>query len=320
MAQPADWAQRFQQLTADAGQTYARGMRRYHELLQRVASGELKPDDVQRQYREYFQERATASTREMVELSVGLLAGLLHTETRYRDGMLDGLLPPAGATPPPPPPSGVDLTHWFQALATYTNEQAARALKRQQQLVERISSGEVSAAQVQQQGQRFLEAHSGEFLGEVVGLGIHFVAQMHRNSAALTDGLYDRVLGPELHFNGNGHAPSASPEPPLCVDLRGSAGSVAAACIVVENTRTTPAQVECRASHFVPRGGGPRLGAQLEITPARFTLPPGGQAEVDLRLLLEREQFETNTGYAASLVVTGAGERDLVVQVTAQAN
>jgi len=320
MTQPADWAQGFQRLAADAGQSYARGMRRYHELLQRVASGELKPEQVQRQYREYFQERATGSTREMVELSVGLLTGLLHTETRYRDGMLDGLLPPAGAAPPPPPPSGVDLTNWFQALATYTSEQAARALKRQQQLVERISAGEVSAAQVQQQGQRFLEVNSGQFLAEVIGLGIQFVAQMHRNSAALTDGLYDRVLGPELHSNANGHAPGASPDPPLCVDLRGSAGSVAAACIVVENTRATPAQVECRASPFVPRGGGPRLGATLEITPARFTLPPGGQAEVDLRILLDREQFEANAGYAANLVVTGAGERDLHVQITAQAN
>jgi hypothetical protein len=214
----------------------------------------------------------------------------------------------------------VDLTNWFQALATYTSEQGARALRRQQQLVERISSGQVTSAQVQQQGQQFLQAHSAQFLGDVIALGMHFVAQLHRNSSALTDGLYDRVLGPELHFNGNAPGPASAPEPPLCVDLRGTAGTMAAACIVIENTRAAPAQVECRASHFVPRSGGAPLGVVLEITPARFTLPAGGQAEVDLRLLLDREQFETNADYAASLVVTGAGERELVVQVTAQAH
>jgi hypothetical protein len=313
VSKPADWALRFQELTAESTQSYARNLRRYHDLLQRVARGELQPDSVQRQYRDYFQERAADSTREMVELSVGLLAGLLHTEATYRDHLLDGMLPPAGATPPPPLPAGVDINNWFQALAAYTTEQSTRAVRRQQQLVERIASGEVTAARVQEQGQKFLETQSGEFLGDVIGLGLRFVAQMHRSSAALTDGLYNRVLGPEP-------SAGAAPEPPLCVDLRGSLGSVASACIVVENTRSSAADVTCRASGFVARSGGMRVDAPLEITPSRFTLAPGGQHEVDLRLLLDSGQFTASADYAASLVVSGAGDRDLIVPVIAHAS
>ena len=53
VSQPADWGVRFQELTAEAGQLYARSLRRYQELLERVARGELSPEEVQRQFRSY---------------------------------------------------------------------------------------------------------------------------------------------------------------------------------------------------------------------------------------------------------------------------
>jgi hypothetical protein len=45
VTQPADWGLRFQELAADAGQMYARSLRRYNDLLARV-SGHLKPSDI----------------------------------------------------------------------------------------------------------------------------------------------------------------------------------------------------------------------------------------------------------------------------------
>ena len=45
VTQPADWGVRFQELAADAGQIYARTLRRYNELLDRVARKELTPED-----------------------------------------------------------------------------------------------------------------------------------------------------------------------------------------------------------------------------------------------------------------------------------
>jgi len=313
VTQPVDWGLRFQELTADAGQMYARTLRRYNELLDRVARGELQPDGIQRQFRDYFQERATDSTRELVELSVGLLAGLLHVEARYRDGLLDGLLPAQGPPPPPPTPSSIDLNTWFQTLATYAAEQSARSMARHQQLVDRVAAGEISPALVQEQGRRFLEQHAPEFLGDVMGLGLDFVGRLQRSSSTLADGLYDRVLGSDGH-----DAPR--PEPPICVDLRGPSGSIPSATIVVENTRLQPAEVVCWVSEFAPRTGGTRFRPALEIIPARFPLAPGEHRDVDIRLPLEQARFASGVDYVATLSITGAGERELIVQLLARAD
>ena len=307
-----DWGKRFQDLATDAGQMYARSLRRYNELLERVARGELKPDEVQRQFRQYFEERATTSTRELVELSVTLLTGLLHVEARYRDGLLNGLLPPDAPAAPPLAAANIDLTNWFQSLATYAAEQSARGMARHQQLVEKISSGEISSARVQEHGRRFLEDQAPQLLGDVMELGLDFVARLQHSSASLADGLYDRVLGAEAQADSH-------PDTPICVDLRGPLGATASACIVVENTRSVPAEVACRVSPFAPRSGGERFQPVLEIEPSRFTLPPGGQHDVDVRLTLDQTRFAPGTDYAATMLIAGVGERELIVQLMARA-
>jgi hypothetical protein len=312
MASAAEWGVRFQEQAAEAGRSYARVARRYDELLERVARGGLAPEDVQRQLRDYVQEHAATSTRELVELSVGLLAGLLYVEARYRDALLDGLVPPAPPVPPPPAPAGVDLTRWFQALAAYATEQGARAAQRYQALVELVASGQLPTARVQEEGRLFAERRSPEFLGEVMDLGLTFVGRLQRSSTGFAEALYDRILGPEPDV--------PPPGPPLCADLRGPAGSLAVAAIVVENTLPTAADVSCRASDFAPRGGGPPFRSGLEVSPARFTLAPGAQRELEVRLLLDPALFAPGTDHAALLRISGAGEQETIVQLLARAD
>lgn len=308
--QPADWGIQFQRLAADAGQISARALRRYQELLERVARGELRPDHVQQQFRDYLQEQAGSSTRDLVELSVGLLSGLLYAEARYREALLDGLLPPDAPVPPPPQPAGEDLGEWFQALATYATEQGARGMARHQQLIGRVAAGEISAAQVREQGQRYLEAHAPAFVGEVMTLGLGFVERLQRSSSSLTDGLYDRVLGPD--------DARTTPEPPVYLDLHGTVGSTVSATLIVENTRTDAAQVTCRVSDFAARAFGRRFTAPIEIEPPQFTLAAGDAREVTVRLMLDPSVFVPGADYVATLQISGAGERELIVQLLAR--
>lgn len=310
VTQAADWSRRFQELAADAGRMYARNLRRYDELLRRVADGDLKPEEIQIQFGEYLQEHAATSTRELVELSVGLLAGLLHVEAKYREAMLDGLLPPDGPVPPPPAPSSIDLTNWFQTLAKYAAEQSARGVARHQQLVERVASGEITPAQMQEQSRRYLESHAAEFVGEVMDLGLTFVGRLQQSSTNLSDGLYDRVLGSE-------GGESSPPEPPLVLDLRGASGSVVTREIVVENTRAEAADVACRVSEFTQRAGGPSFATGAAVVPSRFTLAAGQSRDVTLSLPLERDSFAPGVDYFAILRISGAGEREMVVQLIA---
>lgn len=309
---PEDWARRYAELTADAGRSYDRVLRRYNELLARVASGELTPESVQNDFRLYFQEQSTSSTRELVEASVGLLAGLLYVEAKYRETMLDGLLPPDGPIPPPPSPSSIDVTNWFQALARYGAEQSSRAIARQQRLVERIASGELSAETINEHGRRYLAVHAPRFVGDVVELGLKFARDMQRSSAGLAEGLYDRVLGPEPVASG-------APDSALIVDLRGESGSVVGAEIEVENARAVGADVRCSLSEFVSRASGETIVAG-DVTPARFTLAPGETRDVAVRLSLDRTAFKPGTDYFGVLRVAGAGEREMIVQLIAHAD
>lgn len=313
MSQPADWGQRVQELTEESRQLYTRSVRRYNDLLMRVAQGQVSADEVQRQFRDYLQEQSPSSTRTLVELSVGLLSGLLYIEARYRDALLDGLLPPEPPPQPPPDPASLDLANWFQELSRYAADQAARSMARNQRLVERVASGEVSAEEVQAQGRRYLEQAAPYLLSDVMALGLGFVEQMQRTSASMSDGLYDRLLGPEES------AAPPRPEPPVCLDLQGPLGSIVSTTLVFENSRGTAAAITCQASDFAARSGAVRFASPLEIAPTHMTLAPGERGEVQVRLPLTSPPFDVGQDYAATIVIDGAGERPQVVQVLARA-
>jgi hypothetical protein len=310
MTQAEAWSQRFAEISSEAGRTYGRSLRRYNELLERVASGALVPQQVQSEFRAYLEEQSLTSTRELVEASVGLLAGLLHVEAQHRESLLDGLLPREGPVPAPPDPATVDVTTWFQALSRYASEQSARGIARHQRLVERIGAGEITAKEVQAHSQRYLEAEAPRFIDEVVELGMTFASRMQRSSTTLADGLYDRLLGPDSEG-----LPVRMP--PLVVDLRGAAGSVVTAEIVVENTRTEAAAVACHLSEFISREQSAVPAG--DVAPSRFTLAPGESRDVVVTVPLDDTRFSPHVDYFGLLRVAGAGEREMVVQLIARA-
>lgn len=307
--QPQDWTRRFLELAAEAGRGYDRVLRRYNELLTRVADGDLSPQDVQAEFRAYLQEQSATSTRELVEASVGLLAGLVYIEGRHREAMLDGLLPHDGIVPPPPAASTVDVANWFELLSRYAADQSARAVARQQRLMERIASGEVTVERINDQSKRYLAESAPHFVGEVVELGMKFAGQMQRSSATLAEGLYDRILGAE---------PEMRAEIAPILDLRGSSGDDVTAGFVVENTRLVPADVVCSMSDFVSRSTG-EIVAAGEVVPSRFELAPGEARDVSIHIALDLERFAPATDYFGMLRIAGAGERETIVQLIAHA-
>lgn len=298
-------------MTADAGRSYDRVLRRHRELLSRVADGTLDPEVVQRGFQAYLQQQSTGSTRELVEASVGLLTGLLYTEAKYREAMLDGLLPPDEPIPPPPSPASIDVTNWFQTLANYGSVQSARSVARQQRLVERIASGELSVAQLDRHGRAYVTNQAPKFVAEMVELGLAFARQMQRSSTALAEGLYDDVLGADA--DGAGGADAA-----LVMDLEGVAGATVVSHIEVENSRDTPADIVCTLSPFVSRDTGRGVVAGV-IEPARCVLPAGTSREIAVRVVLDPAVFAPATDYFAMLRVAGAGDREMIVQLIVRA-
>jgi hypothetical protein len=307
----ADWSKRYQELSANVGRSYDRVLRRHRELLSRVADGSLDPNVVQAGVQSYIARQSAGSTRELIEASVGLLAGLLYTEAKYREVMLEGLLPPDEPIPPPPSPSSIDIATWFQTLASYGAVQSARSVARQQQLVERISSGELSVSELDAHGKSFVAAQSPKFIAEVVELGLAFARQMQRSSASMAEGLYDDVLGADPEDG-------ESPDGALVMELQGSVGATIESQIEVENARDVPADIECTLTPFVSRETGRAVSAGV-VDPARFVLTVGARREIAVRVTLDAEVFAPGVDYFGMLRVTGAGAREMIVQIVVRA-
>jgi hypothetical protein len=307
-SQSAAWGARYQTLTTETAQRYARILARYQELIDRVARGELSAPEVQAQLQRAVEDQASRATRDLVELSVELMSGLFYAEACYREALLDNLLPKAAPVPPPPAAAGLELTSWFQALAMYASQQSARAAGRQQTLIDRLASGELSASVVQEEGRRFVETEAPRFLDEVMNLGLSFVGRLQNSSVDLADALYDRVLGPEA-------VRETSPEPPITLELEGALGSELRAEIVVENAHPRETAVECRASEMAACTGGERFASGLVISPASFQLAPGAQRDVTLALPLDPARFAPSRDYVTSVHIAGAGERETVIEL-----
>ena len=310
MTQPEEWTRRYLDMTADAGRSYDRVLRRHRELLDRVADRTLDPDVVQQGFQQYLQQQAAASTRELVEASVGLLAGLLYTEARYREAMLDGLLPADDPIPPPPRPESVDLSNWFQTLASYGAVQSRRGVARQQKLVERIAAGELTVAQLDQHGRAYVNTQAPKFVAEVVELGLAFARQMQRSSAAMAEGLYDGVLGID--------SDSAAADAALVMELQGVVGQTVESRIEVENSREKPAEIVCVLSPFVSRATGTGVVAGV-VEPMRCVLASQTSREIAVRVTLDAAVFSPGTDYFGMLRVSGAGDREMIVQLVVRA-
>lgn len=312
MTTAEDWSRRYQELTADVGRSYDRVLRRHRELLGRVADGSLDPGVVQAGVQSYVAQQAGSSTRELIEASVGLLAGLLYTEAKYREVMLEGLLPPDAPIPPPPSPSSIDLANWFQTLASYGAVQSARSVARQQQLVERIASGALSVAELERHGQSFVTTQSPKFVSEVVELGLAFARQMQRSSASMAEGLYDGVLGSDADADG-------SAEAALVMELQGTLGTTVESQVEIENTRDVPADIECTLTPFVSRETGRGVSAGV-VEPARCVLTVGATREIAVRVSLDPDVFTPGVDYFGMLRVTGVEARDMIVQIVVRAH
>jgi hypothetical protein len=95
----------------------------------------------------------------------------------------------------------------------------------------------------------------------------------------------------------------------MVVDVTGEAGTTVGASLMVENERSQPAVVSCRAV--------PNEGFGLVSAPEQFQLAPDESRRVAIRVMLPAEPSDGPVD-AGSVTVAGTGDRDLLVWVRAE--
>jgi len=317
-----DWATSFESLSSKASSGYGRLLKKWQELLGKIGRGELTAHALNERIPQLLQEEGAELYRGLTSLSFELFRSISELQGSYTDefvrGLLgDGVLAGQGSvsSPPLPPSESADpeeWTRWYQAVNGYLAEQSQSALARYQVLLEKVATGRLTPANIQEYSRKFMNERALLLSRDAAELQMRFYEGLIQLNQNFAENLFGRLTP-------NGSAPPDGAVESISLDMVGPAGATVSASLVVENSATRPSDVTCRVSEFKRAdGAGQSFRPPLELEPGNFRLAAGETRNLVLRLQLIPEMFEPETNYNASLVINQA-EQSIVVFLRARA-
>jgi hypothetical protein len=316
-----DWTTSYQALTSKAASSYQRLLTHWQELLGKMSRGELAPNAIQDRLPQFFQDQSQGFYRRLTALSFDFLKGLSEVQGDCTEDFIRGLLgdsfagPPSRPSPPSPPLGSADVnewTRWYQTVTTQMAEQSQSALARYQSLLERVASGRITPASIQDYARKFATDRTLLLSRDAAELQLKFFEGLLQLNQDFADDLFGHLAG-DLSSGANGSIESVS------LDLIGRADSTVAASLTVENTAARTSEVYCAISEFRKADGtGLTFRAPLEVEPIEFSLNPGETRSVALRLHLSPEIFAPNQNYTGTLIIN-QNKQSILVLLTARA-
>jgi hypothetical protein len=208
-----------------------------------------------------------------------------------------------------------DFYKWIQNLTTRSVAEQTRALQRYNELVQRVLRGELSDPQLREDYARFARDESTRYASDLAQLSLGYYSALLELGRSYSDRFYDQMLHRPAPAAPASEAAAPARPRQVTLALTGAAGQAAAAAFVIENKRPTPAEISFLVSEFIDVAGGRPFSAPLQIQPAQLALGPQAEAAVMLRLPLLPEHFVPGHQYAATVVVRGYDELELILSV-----
>lgn len=201
-----------------------------------------------------------------------------------------------------------ELSRLALRLAGQALAEQVRALQRYGDLVNQIASGALDQRTVVDEATRFAREETARYLREVTSLGLRHQGALLELERARNDRFFAAVTGRA------DQAPATLGVPRRVeLTLAGALGQATSAAFVIGNSRGAPASVSFVVSDFVGPPANPPFRPPLEIAPATFTLAPGEEQTVRLRLSLTPQLFAAGGEYHATVTVRGYEELELVL-------
>lgn len=213
-----------------------------------------------------------------------------------------------------------DIRRLIQDLTARSATEQMRAAQRLRELLQRISRGELDQQALREEFMRFTSEETSRYLHDLVGLGLKFYDALLELSGTYNDRFFEQVLGAATGGGSTASAPRAAPPQRAQMELHAPVGQDATGSFVVENKRAETAEITFLVSEFA--GGAADTAPfrpPLQLQPPRFTLGPGEQRVVTLRLPLLADLFAPGQLYAATIVVRGYDELVLDLSVRVEA-
>src|SRR5262249_36709420 len=212
-----------------------------------------------------------------------------------------------------------DIGQWYKDLVTRSMADQMRAVQRYTELLQRIGRGELFTANMPDEYVRFMRDEAVRYARNLATLSFSYYKTLDALGRAYNDRFFDQVLGmaPAPAAPSPVPAPTARTAAPRQVELalHAQLGDDATRSFVLENKRCEPVEISFLVSDFVGPSGAAPFRPALEFEPPRFSMMPGEERTVTLRLKLLDELFVPGQRYTAAVLVRGYDDLELALHV-----
>lgn len=190
-----------------------------------------------------------------------------------------------------------------------------RASERYGDIVQRISRGELDPGEVQAEFLRFAAEAGMEYARDLAELSSRYFLALLDIGRSYNDRFYEQVLPSARPMDSR----PAPPEPrQVVLDLSGQLGREITTGFVIENKRSSPANISFVVSDCVDTSGGAPFRPPLTLEPQQLMLRPHHEAQIRLLLPLPPELFKAGHQYRAKIAVRGYDDLELFVKLAVQ--
>ena len=206
-----------------------------------------------------------------------------------------------------------DVARWIEEITRRSLAEQMRSLQRYNELIQRLSSGELDQDAVRQEYLRFVQEESQRYLQRLAQASMSYYNQLNEISRSYNELFFNQVLkaGHQPPHNGDAHRAPRQVEMTLLAVL----GEEAAGSFVLENKRAEAAEISFMVSPFEDEGGQVRFRPPLQIRPPHFRLGPFEETEVRMSLPVLPELFEAGKTYRTTILVRGYDDLELLLNV-----
>jgi predicted flap endonuclease-1-like 5' DNA nuclease len=209
-----------------------------------------------------------------------------------------------------------DIRQWIQELISRSAKDQMHNLQRFEELVRRATAGEIDQSELRNEYLAFARQESTRYINDLTRVGLSFYNTILELNSNYNDRFFQHAFQEERV-----HPMTPDAEGParkvVEMELRGTLGEHAERSFVIENQRTQDVSVSFLISEFESEDGSIYFRPPLQIAPTRFSLRPGQERMVNLKIPLLPEFFAAGKVYYALVIVSGFENLQLRLKVRA---
>lgn len=210
-----------------------------------------------------------------------------------------------------------DLGQKFQDLATRSLREQVRAAQRYNELAQRFGRGELFRNAMRDEYARFVNEETVRYMSNMVSLGLDYYNNAFELGRAFNERFFEQVTERPGAAKSAANESSASKvsNRRVAIDMHGVVGEETTRAFTLESKQPDATEISFLVSDFTGPIGKDPFRANLEFQPERFTLEPGEERVVTIRLRLSKESFAPGSMYTATVIVRGYGDLELEIRV-----